>query len=360
MHLFLHIGPHKTGSTYIQQTLAHNAEALGRSGIIYPQAGRPTKQYAHHDLVYRFDAFVEEGGFDQWRDEIAAAGNINRVVVSAEGLCNARIPTFEAIADAVGADEVTVIYYLRDPYSQFYSYWKEWVKQGFGHSLPAWFIEQFRDPDGTYILSALIQLDYLKGLDARFSMKICSYDGLLAMKRDIVEPIWCDLLGLDLPFEIYHSRPNQALSIDMTEFLRILILRYQEAAPNADGPSIRTLFTESFKREENLFDHDMVPVAAEAMRTHLHPQRKNLKLSRDVSFYARQESRLLSEFGDAMFAGAAAGTLFPKEPISMPYYDRVDLMSSDPVRQLIDRYVADIRATGRVGETLAAARRGIA
>lgn len=52
----LHIGTHKTGTTAVQNALAHNRRLLRRHGIVYPELGRG--QPAHHGLAALWNSSV--------------------------------------------------------------------------------------------------------------------------------------------------------------------------------------------------------------------------------------------------------------------------------------------------------------
>src|SRR5262249_35681551 len=46
----LHLGLHKTGSTYIQSLCYHNVPVLEGNGILYP-TGWPSDAFGHHSLA---------------------------------------------------------------------------------------------------------------------------------------------------------------------------------------------------------------------------------------------------------------------------------------------------------------------
>ncbi|MFT4941271.1 MAG: hypothetical protein ACI88A_004339 [Paraglaciecola sp.] len=46
--LFLHVGPHKTGTTLIQKFLLDNSAELFKSNVVYPK--RFLKFFGHHDF----------------------------------------------------------------------------------------------------------------------------------------------------------------------------------------------------------------------------------------------------------------------------------------------------------------------
>lgn len=91
--LVLHIGAHKTGTTYVQGNLRFNRDALRRRGVLFPLTGdmaddfdpvRPDGSPGHQGLVnaaHAGDAAVQAAFFD----EVAASG-AETVVVSCENM----------------------------------------------------------------------------------------------------------------------------------------------------------------------------------------------------------------------------------------------------------------------------------
>lgn len=95
--LILHVGQSKTGTSTIQDFLAHNRRRLAReAGILYPQAGR--QGAAHHRIAALFLPAGNAGWIRRedeaslrasLAEEVARAG-ASTVVISSEALFNAR------------------------------------------------------------------------------------------------------------------------------------------------------------------------------------------------------------------------------------------------------------------------------
>lgn len=131
--VYLHIGAPKTGTTYLQDVLFRNREALADQGLLVP-GGRPAAHYEAvldlRDLAFRghrdprtdgaWAELVEQ--VERWRGSAA--------VISHELLSGA---DEEAIARAVSslADaEVHVVYTARDLGRQVPAMWQESIKNG--------------------------------------------------------------------------------------------------------------------------------------------------------------------------------------------------------------------------------------
>jgi len=128
--LFLHIGSHKTATTFIQSSLARNGPLLKDLGILYPKAGRIHQ--AHFKLCWALrdpansSAALED--IEDWAalfEEIDAAPQ-QVVVLSSEEFGLAIDPRrLERLADRY---DVSVIHYLRSPDSYLESFYNQVVK----------------------------------------------------------------------------------------------------------------------------------------------------------------------------------------------------------------------------------------
>ena len=128
--LFLHIGSHKTGTTFVQNSLAKNPGALKQMGLLYPRAGLIYE--AHFRLCWELkDPELQDrplDGLPSWAKllEEIAAGPEPRVVLSAEefglGLDPTRLEALKAHHD------VQVVFYLRSPDSYMESFYNQFVK----------------------------------------------------------------------------------------------------------------------------------------------------------------------------------------------------------------------------------------
>ncbi len=157
--LTLHVGLHKTGTTYVQRQLIANRDRLLQDGILVPRAGLDDREaldqsrpggFAGHLLVARF---VRDGTAPVWADlkaEIAATG-ARRVVLSCENLTypqNAdRETRISALADRfreIGFGRVSLVASVRRPDAWAEALWRENVTQArrdSGQSLAAFAID---------------------------------------------------------------------------------------------------------------------------------------------------------------------------------------------------------------------------
>lgn len=130
--LYLHIGPHKTGSTYLQTTFAEQGESLKRQGILYPSTGREFA-YGHHNIAWFFaDRPLIKTTRDELSKNIALLANSReyKILLSSEEF--ARIPEnkLNDLKLAFPEYDFHILYFARKGIGLVVSLWQEMIKQG--------------------------------------------------------------------------------------------------------------------------------------------------------------------------------------------------------------------------------------
>lgn len=137
--LVLHMGLHKTGTTYIQHNLEHHREALRSEGVLVPETGwaTPEQQGPRNGALPGHQGFVaalrkgDTRPFDDLHTEIIGSG-ANTVLLSCENMLFPTTPDREdlisALADHLGPFSATRIVLLaRAPHAYLESFYRERV-----------------------------------------------------------------------------------------------------------------------------------------------------------------------------------------------------------------------------------------
>lgn len=129
--VFFHVGAPKTGTTYLQNVLFHNREALATRGVLYPYEDRGSSFRSMQDFRGagwgggRADEFKGE-----W-DKVAAAARAwtgPTVIVSNELLGGSSPERIARGLETVAPAEVHVVFSARDFARQLVSDWQEHIK----------------------------------------------------------------------------------------------------------------------------------------------------------------------------------------------------------------------------------------
>lgn len=137
--ILLHVGPHKTGTTAIQQAFRLSGQALAEHGVRYAASRRHRVDAAQ--AVRSTDPKPgDRHGLRQWRalvDEVRAPGDA-RVVISSEWLSEAMPEAIPRIVKDLGVDRVHVVVTLRPLASILPSQWQQYVQGGIRLAYDEW------------------------------------------------------------------------------------------------------------------------------------------------------------------------------------------------------------------------------
>lgn len=130
--IYIHIGPHKTGTTTIQFSMNFNKNALLKKGVYYPDSGLVSDSLpGHHNLAWELSGnyrFSENHG--TWSDLTAelARSNFESVILSSEDLCALPRDKILQIHDYLADYDVFIVTYARRQDQRLQSAWSEKIK----------------------------------------------------------------------------------------------------------------------------------------------------------------------------------------------------------------------------------------
>jgi hypothetical protein len=204
--LFLHIGPHKTGSTYIQKFFFDKQDHLLNIGVNYPNMGFGG-QYGHHEAVEKVRTLDQEALEAYLRQFLCSDINF----VSSENFDRLNRRDVEKLGKSLSKLDVRVIYY--------YSWWQEEVKHGSVLSFYEFVLPHTLRPFSSVIINPAVVLDLYADVFGKNNITIVNYDRAV-QSGSILHPIF-ELLGLE--FEAPRNEfVNSSLKVEFVEIIRAL------------------------------------------------------------------------------------------------------------------------------------------
>ncbi|MGH3359718.1 MAG: hypothetical protein ACRDO7_13030, partial [Nocardioidaceae bacterium] len=129
---YLHAGPPKTGTTFIQSLLREHRDALARDGIVFPTLGKYGRFLAALDgrdkHTYRGQKYDAAGQWQRFVDTTAQVRG--KVVFSHELLGFPRADRTPTALRALASYETHVVLTARDPGRQLPSCWQQHLRHG--------------------------------------------------------------------------------------------------------------------------------------------------------------------------------------------------------------------------------------
>lgn len=307
----LHVGPHKTGTSYLQEAFLQTRPLLAARGVHYPAIwGRA----AHHALLEMLNA-GPGAELERQFAELRAAGHAT-VLISVEGLTTLPLPTVEYLRTLVGPENpVRVVFYARSWADRLLSHWKQEIKGGSTQSLPEYLFQRVTQPAGSNLVNFGTGLRHYAQVFGAESLAVVAYDQVLAQKLDLFVHFaatfldWSDPPALDLAYA--NVSPN---TVD-TEVLRAL--NAIEAAQSGQPPGrVQAAgMAARYMRRAGEFAGPLLREAMEANRATAVLNEKSAQLT-------ALHKQLYAEFGAALVAPKPRGVFFTPRRAEIPYVHR--------------------------------------
>lgn len=217
MKVYIHIGSHKTGSTYIQKMCAELETDLSVQGVLYLKTGR--KYFGHHQLV---DMIRGKVPIDNVRalidDELKE--NYEAILISSENFEDLKENEIERLISIFGHWECKVIYFFRNWSSLLHSMWQENVKHGAAYNFHMFVSEHVGFPMSSNILNYSLPLrKYAKVLGLQ-NLTVASYD-LVCESEDLFD-YFLSLIGATSKIEHIYEQVNMGFHAPIVECIRVL------------------------------------------------------------------------------------------------------------------------------------------
>lgn len=215
----IHVGPHKTGSKYLQTGFARLRGALYEIGAFYPMrlAERETK--AHVELVRRLVA-----GDPELRDEFAAlnASAHKTILLSSEDLVDLPNEALHYLKDLLDGQTASFVFYCRRWAELMPSAWQEVVKQGSSLGLPEFLAHHLINPVGSTLANYDQALGRLSEVFGRNSLHLVSYSNLVSSRMDLLAHFLETFVNWSRAESAEAQRENVSLDIHDVELIRAL------------------------------------------------------------------------------------------------------------------------------------------
>ena len=216
--IVFHVGPHKTGSTALQEALVRSRAQLAQHGVVYPGTG--ISGAGHHGMV---DWARRWGPAPVDPAEIAAEADGKTLVVSTENAVLLPPPLLETLREALGGAPVRVVYYLRRLVDLWPSHWQEMVKHGATMSFGTYLAYASGLPKAMPSRRMIHQGLQLAALERAFgheAVTVVGYDRLRAEGTDIFAHFAASILGVEGVDADAPASSNRSNPFWKTELLR--------------------------------------------------------------------------------------------------------------------------------------------
>ncbi len=240
----VHIGPHKTATTYIQATLHALRERLLSNGVLFPTewclADDNPSHWRLFDLIRNGEAATLDRQFRHISDT-----HRGLVVISAEDLAGLREPEIRKLRHALGDAPARVVYYCRRPSELLPACWQEHVKHGGYLTLPEYVAGQLLHSADSQILNWRLVLDRYAAVFGTENLLLVSFSNAVDAGMDIAQHFLDAVLGLShrVMSDASIRRANASLDAAEVEVIRVLNSMHRSHGGEASD-ALRVWYTE--------------------------------------------------------------------------------------------------------------------
>ena len=215
----IHVGPHKTGTKYLQRGFFDLKGMLYERGVLYPTQWAEPDSKNHWLLVERLRA-----GDPTLEAEFAelSASPSQTIVISSEDIVDLPQEAMSYLKRLLGSETVSLVFYCRRWSELIPSGWQETVKQGGTTTLPEFLAQHMINPVGSTLLNYDQPLNRLSKAFGHDSLRLVSYSNLASTDTDILVHFMSTFLNWPAVPITPRARENISLDIHDVEAIRAL------------------------------------------------------------------------------------------------------------------------------------------
>lgn len=256
--LYIHVGPHKTGTTLIQKVCLDNQAELVKSGVLYPK--RFLRIFGHHPL--RDD--MKDRKLDDANDFFISTDK--DILISSEDFISGTIDDFKYLKEKFQNFDIHIIYSWRRASLKMYSIWQEMIKHGHSVSFFEFYHDHLAKPNQSYMLSADLQIERFSKIFGTENVHVIDYDQ--ANSDGNLLSIFFKIIGCPYKEKYYLKSKsdisnNKSLDPIKTEMIRVL-----NATMNNKYHLTGNIVRETFLKNINNLDQKLISELTRNMTKH--------------------------------------------------------------------------------------------
>lgn len=215
----IHVGPHKTGTKYLQRGFYDLKGVLYQQGVLYPTRWTDERNRNHGLLVKRLRA--GDRTLEAEFAELNASPN-QTIIISSEDIVDLPQEAMFYLKRLLGSETVSLVFYCRRWSELIPSGWQETIKQGGTVQLQEFLAQQMANPVGSTMLNYDQPLSRLSTVFGLGNIRLVSYSNLVSTDTDMLAHFLATFAKWrDVPARP-RARENTSLDFRDVEIIRAL------------------------------------------------------------------------------------------------------------------------------------------
>ena len=218
--IFIHAGLHKTGTSFLQQTLARSRDKLEKLGVSYPTIG--TLGDAHHNLAWEVRKDRKNTHFDPKHGSLSQlAAFIHdspyaHFIISSEDFDYLNRPSISLVFEALAEFETKVVVYIRNQIDMISSNYKQ-LSRNVQQPVDEFLEKSLNTRKYTFDLHFQKWADYARAENVDFRLYENARENLLV---DFLRATEIDLTAISIPSNTSVNRGEDLREIDLLREVR--------------------------------------------------------------------------------------------------------------------------------------------
>ena len=303
--IYLHIGPHKTGSSYLQKFLLENSKILIDNGIFYPDLS-DERGDGHHNLAKPI--FIKKE-LKSYLNSLEVKKN-NSLLLSAENFSRLSNKDIKELYNILAefTDNIQVLIFIRNPSSVLRSLWCESIKHGSFRSHSDFLVEHFAFPKKSKILNPEI---LFKNFSQYFNVSLIDYDSINFKSVTSLASVFLDSINIGGKYSFTNYEVNKSFSLAESEIYRNINISLSK-----ESGEEKILPQKDFKKF----------IIDNKLNTHIDEANKNiLSLDFMTSSSAVPYKKFLGEYKQSFLNKPSNPSKFSKLDIILSYNSYIEL-----------------------------------
>ena len=314
----IHVGPHRTGTTYLQHAFTQLRPVLAARGVHYPDDWG--SQHGHFGLTQRLDK--HDPSLDAVFDRLNASGH-GTILLSTETFAFLGDAGIARLHNLVRDNPAIIVFYARRWSELVPSTWHENVKHGARLDLPEFAARFLLEPEAVSQVNFALVLDRYAAAFGRDSLRLVSYSNLVDSGTDLFAHFCRSFLAWPDPPASGIGRINE--SMDMVDCEIVRALNALEA--NRAGEHGDRLFKRYMAAKGELPTYWLV---GQSMRFTV----DNVRINDASPGLARLHAIIARRFRPAQVPPFTDGMLFTPRAIETPYV-RLDYLTRPGILEML-------------------------
>lgn len=282
----IHIGPHKTGTKFLQGAFSSMPDALLAGSVYYPRQWIMDDTGSHLGLIRA----LHSSNVDGLKEEFSALNQSRyaKILLSSEDLSDLRGDNIAKLRQLIDGSPVEIVFYCRAYAQIISSSWQESVKQGSVMTLPEYVSNNCIDTFGSNLFNFNVVLNEFANVFGKDNIKTVSYEAVLRSGENLADHFAKTFLGLPDLCGRSLQRSNESLTIFESEMMRFLNSEYHVSSGRQSAHPYR-----AYSKCKELID---IPAITKVMRRHV----KSININEGAPGFNAIHLKFMQQFGDTI------------------------------------------------------------